>query len=294
MTSLHQTIVFKLLRTTLFATGLLLAGATCLANTAQEPTSAKFIWGDLFTDSPEAAIEFYTSVFGWTSQKTDDESYSLLINDKTPVCGVAYHTSDKNGVQESHTRWIGYIAVADVAQTVSLVEKEGGKQLFGPQAIPDRGTIAIVSDNEDSLVGLLESDSSLPQSRKGETGFWIWVQMFSKAPENSVAFYHNVFGYDVTVDPRTNIKNDYLLSSNGTPQAALSPLPMGVDSSGGWLGVVHVEDVSKSIAKAKMLGGTLLNISNKNEQSENFAIITDPFGGAIGLYSTPTDTPNAN
>jgi predicted enzyme related to lactoylglutathione lyase len=249
----------------------------------------KFVWADLVTTNPAAAVEFYTKLFGWTAQKTGPgaEGYTLLLNGDRPMGGVAYRPADPQGKAAGGARWIGTVAVTDINQAVAAVTAAGGRTLVAPRLVADRGWQAVVADQEGSVFGLLVSETGdAAKSAVGDND-WAWVQLLSRHPAEAAAFYEKALGYVVTDDARTVTPHDRLLTRDGVAYAGLTPLPEGRDTRGGWLGYVRVPQVQAAVDTAKALGGQVLVAPRDLAGAMQVAVITDPLGGAIGLVSVP-------
>ncbi|MDB6093465.1 MAG: glyoxalase family protein [Verrucomicrobia bacterium] len=248
----------------------------------QDHFAGKFIWADLFTTDPAAATRFYCGVFGWTSVTLDQKgkAYTVFSNQGHPVAGLAPRPRAKSG---QASRWIGYISVSDIAATLAQVKSAGGKVRAPARAFPDRGIQAIIADNEESTVGLLQSTSGDPPDDEPDPGEWNWFELYARQPESTAGFYHQVFGYTAALDTRTERKGDFLLSTGEDPRAGVAPLPERDDAQPGWLGVIRVSDLDAKLAKVKALGGEVLVPPRATAYGSRFAIIADPTGGTVGL-----------
>jgi predicted enzyme related to lactoylglutathione lyase len=110
----------------------------------------KISWAELTTSDPEAAIAYYTQLFGWTTQPFGEE-YIMLVNEGTPFAGVL-----KSPAPEVPTHWKSYVVVADIDASIAQSTGLGGKLCWGPEEIPTVGRIAIVQDPTGAVIGLHE------------------------------------------------------------------------------------------------------------------------------------------
>jgi predicted enzyme related to lactoylglutathione lyase len=253
-------------------------------NTPASPAHlpGKFVWADLFTTDPVAATKFYSGLFGWTANviSRDGKNYTVFSNGSRPVAGLAPRPPSNT---RRVSRWIGYIAVADLATTVKRVTAAGGQVRAEPREFPNRGWQAIIADGEGSTIGLLQSSSGDAPDAEPKPGDWNWFELFATDPPIVTAFYRQILRYDTAPDLRTERKNDFLLSSGGVARAGVAPLPASAEAKSGWLGVVRVTDIDESIARAVKLGGEVLLPPRAAEYESRFAIIADSTGGTIGL-----------
>lgn len=102
-----------------------------------------WLWAELWTDEPDAAIAFYESVVGYRSieaRETDGSELRILGRD-----GVARATVVKSPWPEVRPHWLPYLLVDDLAGTIASIALNGGKVLVAPSVAGD-GDVAIVSD----------------------------------------------------------------------------------------------------------------------------------------------------
>jgi hypothetical protein len=104
-------------------------------------------WFELYATDYAACLEFYRSVFGWTTDvvsDTDEFRYSTLRNPEGEgeLAGVADGRPMLNGAA---SYWSIYWDVEDVAASVEKVQALGGKLEDGPNDTP-YGVIAAVTD----------------------------------------------------------------------------------------------------------------------------------------------------
>jgi predicted enzyme related to lactoylglutathione lyase len=260
-----------------------------------EHKPGKFVWADLFTSDPAAATAFYTKLFGWNASVVfqRDKSYTVFTNAGHPVAGLVTRSAAKS--KESRpSRWIGYIAVDDIAATLAAATGAGGKVHAPARNFPDRGQQAIIADNEGSPVGLLQSASGDSADNEPAPGEWNWFELYANNPEKTSAFYGKVFDYAVTPDARTERKDDFLLSRGDDHRAGVAPLPDTDDAQPGWLGVIRVASVDATVAQVTGLGGRVLLFPRPAAYESRFAIIADPTGGVLGLIEYVDNANPAN
>jgi predicted enzyme related to lactoylglutathione lyase len=296
-TSLHR-LAGALAITTVLGLGLSASASTATFQPLHDPASGehhpgKFVWADLFTTDPVAATKFYTGLFGWTANTIDQngKTYIVFSNGSRPVAGLApRHTANS----KRPARWISYIAVPDINSTLALVTNAGGKIRAPARSFPDRGTQAIITDNEGSPVGLLQSSSGDTSDDEPKTGDWNWFELYGKESKAASNFYGAVFKYVVTPDARTARKNDYLLSSGAVARAGVAPMPDREEATPGWVGVVRVASIDEAVARVASLGGEVLVAPRAAAYESRFALIADSTGGTIGLVEYVDNANPAN
>jgi|SRR6516162_6776199 len=241
----------------------------------------KFVWADLVTDDVAAARKFYGGLFGWTFTSVGD--YTIAANDERPLCGM-FQRQRPADRPEAKPRWFGYISVPNVKRAQKAVIDSGGKVLFAPTKMPNRGEQAVFMDREGAAFGVVKSSSGDPQDFLADPGDWIWIELLSRNGSKAADFYHNVVGYEVIENSATNRLNDYVLASGGYARAAVRTIVQPDEKvHPTWLLFVRVQDVTASLALAKKLGGQVLLEPRPDLFHGKVAVLADPTGAAVGI-----------
>jgi|HubBroStandDraft_6_1064221.scaffolds.fasta_scaffold156083_3 predicted enzyme related to lactoylglutathione lyase len=244
----------------------------------------KMIWADLYTKNPAGEIQFYTGLFGWnveTITRPSGNKYNILSNNGQPVAGVVFRAAPHGDTGQG--RWISYVAVADVAQTIATATGLGGKVVHPAKNLPQRGTQAILTDSQGSLLGLIQSSSGDPADNQPSVGNWAWAHLSARDPAAAAQFYHAVVGYDAVPDTREGRQDVFLLNSHGLARASIGPIPNRPEAYPDWLGFVRVANLNDALAKATALGARVLLAPKSTEPGTRLAIVADPADVAIGL-----------
>ena len=105
-------------------------------------TPGRFVWGDLVTSDVAAAAGFYGKVFGWTFETyggdDDRDTYTLALADGLPIGGMVFDQRAMKGKTPS-ARWVGLISVEDVKAATAAVTAAGGKVVYAPVMLGERG-----------------------------------------------------------------------------------------------------------------------------------------------------------
>lgn len=106
-------------------------------------------WFELMTRDYDAALAFYTAVFGWvtTPMPTDAEGLRYVTlgdgeDARAGLCDAAQWLGEG-----TPSYWRAYLQVADTDDAVETVKDGGGKLLDGPMDTPF-GRIATVADDQ--------------------------------------------------------------------------------------------------------------------------------------------------
>ena len=108
-------------------------------------TSGRFVWHELVTPDPRAALGFYSELFGWSTAEVDmgpAGKYTLLKAGGVDVGGAVAPPPGSN-VSPS---WLAYWSVLDVDAAAKKATSLGGKVMAPPMDIPNVGRFAVLLD----------------------------------------------------------------------------------------------------------------------------------------------------
>ena len=275
------------------------AAAVALPPLNDPPTAdrlvGKFVWADLFTTDPAVAAKFYEGLFGWTGKTIarDGHSYVLLHHEGRPLAGIVPRPL-RNG-PAARARWVGYLAVDDVARTLAATTKAGGAVLAPARDFPRRGTQAIVADNTGAVLGLLHSAAGDPPDYEAANGEWVWAELLVDRPETAATFYRDVFAHQITPAPPEEKKARFFLNAGGFARGGIAPLPAKDDARPGWLGFVRVASAAEAATRAAALGGRVLVTPRPSTVGTHFAVVADPTGAPVGVidFADPVAAPKS-
>lgn len=121
-----------------------------------------FGWNELATEKPQAAVKFYTEVFGWKTEemempsqgKDGTSTYTVLLNGDEKIGGILAKPSSNEG---SSTAWMPYLTVDNVDETAQQVFDLGGEIITPPFDMPvENGPrIAIIQDPGGATLGVI-------------------------------------------------------------------------------------------------------------------------------------------
>lgn len=118
----------------------------------------EWLWAELWTDDPSAAVSFYESLLGYKSvamKEKDGSDLRILGRD-----GVARATVVKLPWPEVKPNWLTYLLVENLASTIDSIKKNGGEILVSPAAAAD-GDVAIVADPTGGVFAVQERGGTL-------------------------------------------------------------------------------------------------------------------------------------
>jgi uncharacterized protein len=126
--------------------------------TQAPPQQGTFCWNELMTPDAKRAIEFYTKLLGWTTEKMDmgpNGTYTILKVGERGVGGVMEMKGPEWEGIPPH--WMGYIAVDDIEASTKKVEQLGGKVIVPVTPIPNVGYFSVIEDPTGAKTALYKS-----------------------------------------------------------------------------------------------------------------------------------------
>ena len=121
----------------------------------QMKTHGAFSWCELMTTNAASAKEFYTKLFGWT---TEDMSVAPGMNYtvvKAAGNGIGGIMAMHQGPERTPPHWATYVTVDDVDAVAKTAQQLGGKVLVGPQDIPTVGRFCVIQDPQGAVISAI-------------------------------------------------------------------------------------------------------------------------------------------
>ena len=153
-------------------------------------------WVDTWQPDADAAVSFYTRVFGWEAEDTmppgvDGKHYMCRLRGRD----VAAIASRPQGALQV-TAWNTYVWVDDAEATAEKGAEAGGAVLKEPFEALDGGRIAIIADPEGAALGVWQPGAHKGAQLVNEPGAWAMSALSTPDPEGAKRFYRRVFGWD--------------------------------------------------------------------------------------------------
>ena len=106
-------------------------------------------WEITGKDAPKLQ-QFYANLFGWNVDSNNPMNYGLV--DTQTEDGINEGIAQE---QESATRVTVYVQVDDLQAYLDKAESLGGKTILPPTVIPDTVTLAMFTDPEGNIMGMV-------------------------------------------------------------------------------------------------------------------------------------------
>ena len=101
-------------------------------------------WNEVITNDKAATVEFYTKLFGWTTQEMpmpDGNSYTIFHKGDRPVAGCAQPPAEAGG----QPCWMQYVNVEDLDARLAHAAGLGANVIMPRTDIP-MGSFAVIAD----------------------------------------------------------------------------------------------------------------------------------------------------
>jgi uncharacterized protein len=242
-------------------------------STAQS-TVGKFVWHEQVSSDPKQAQDFYTRLFGWSTEafKPGEVDYTMISSGGQSHGGFA---KAKEGAPPPH--WLSHIRVEKLDDTVEKAKRAGGKLAAGPFEMGEVGRVAIIADPQGAYVGAYEPASEGPPAE----GVFVWDELGTTDVDGAQRFYENVFGW-TTQDMGPDYGGYRVFNRGGTGIAGVMTVP---DTSipPFWQPYVAVDDPNATAAKAAELGGSAPMEPMDVPKVGRIAVLRDPQGATFGI-----------
>ena len=129
-------------------------------STAFSPTLlGRCAWNELMGADQQAALDFYTVLFGWALPEPMDMGemgkYQFVAHD-----GVTTGAIMRKPQQAPVSAWTHYFRVADIQAAKAAAEDAGGKIMMGPMEVPGGDWIVQGTDPQGAFFALVGASNS--------------------------------------------------------------------------------------------------------------------------------------
>lgn len=244
-----------------------------------------FCWVEVNVDHAEKAKGFYGELFGWRAEsvKLPAGDYTLLLRGEDQIGGMFELPADMKAAG-ARPHWLGYVAVADVAEATGKAEKLGAR-VFKPPFDAGPGRMSIIGDPTGAGLALWQSVNPMGTFVWRETNSMSWFELTTTNTALATKFYVDMFGWRTEVVPMGDF--EYTLLYNGAEQiAGLMPQPkpmVQAKAPSFWTVYFDVADCDATAAQAKKLGGDIGMPPTDIPNVGRFAILKDVDGAAFAI-----------
>jgi uncharacterized protein len=250
----------------------------------------RFAWYELLTTDMAAAKTFYRDVVGWDARDASSAhmAYSLLTSSGAPVAGLM-ELPEEGRRMGATPRWVGYVTVDDVDDTVNLLKRLGGA-LYVPPTETNIGRIAIVVDPQTATLGLVSRLTvGSPSDEPDKPGRVGWHELLAEDGQKAFAFYSELFGWRPGPSQNDQLDSYQLLSAGGRTIGGMftklrrAPFPF-------WLYYFNVADMDAAVAAVRAGGGKVVQGPLELVERNWITRCIDPRGAMFALQGKRSRT----
>jgi uncharacterized protein len=255
-------------------------------------------WVDTWQPDADAAVAFYTELFGWEVEDTmppDTPGKHFMC--RLRGRDVAAIASRPERAPQSEPAWGTYVWVGSVDDTAARTTDAGGTVVMEPFDALDGGRIAVVADPAGAVLGVWQPGAHKGAQLVNEPGAWSMSALNTRHPEAAKAFYGDVFGW--TTESFGAGGDEIFMWRlpgfvGGEPQQPVprdvvaTMIPMGRDVPDDappfWSVDFWVGDVDGTVDRTRQLGGTVIAPPYGIPGAElRQAVVADPQGAAFSV-----------
>jgi len=244
-------------------------------------------WIDLATSDAAGARDFYSRLFGWQIDVSDDPQYGGY-----GTARLGQRSAGGIGPKQSEqapNAWSLYIGTDDIDALAGRVEGAGGSIMVPPTDVPEQGRFAVFADPSGAAVSVWQAAQPLNFAAETDNAFG-WAELNARGVEQAIPFYEELFGWTHRTSESTSDQPPYTEFLVGDQSIAgaweMNPqVPANVPSY--WQVYFNVADVDDAYRRALSAGGREM-LPPQDFPGGRFAIVSDPQGASFGLLNTTT------
>jgi predicted enzyme related to lactoylglutathione lyase len=260
-------------------------------------------WVDSSQPDPEAAVNFYSGLFGWEfADVMPPDSEGRYFMARLRDGEVAAVGSIPEGAPPM-ANWNTYIWVDSADQTASKVLGAGGRALMEPFEVMDAGRMAVFADPEGAMFCVWQAKEHKGAQIVNEAGSLNFNGLNTRDVESAKSFYGSVFGWRTLsldggaelwtlpgygdhleeLNPGLRKQQDEVGAPAGFEDVVASINPIAGDQPdvpAHWNVTFAVDDADATAAKASELGGEVL-VPPFDAPWVRMTVIADPQGATF-------------
>jgi uncharacterized protein len=245
----------------------------------------RFVWFDLITSDPDAALAFYTSVTGWGTSMWSGNGptpYTMWMNGGNALGGIGKLRPGEGG-----PHWLGYISTPDIDQTVKQTVDLGGKTLVPPTPIPTVGKFAVLNDPHGATFAAFVPEADAPgHEGEAELHEFSWHELATHDYPAAFRFYERLFGWEKTSAMDMGPSGVYqMFGRNGVVLGGMFNSSPQMPAPPGWLHYVLVNDVNRAVEAVNAGGGQVMNGPMEVPGGDWIAQCMDPQGAMFAVHA---------
>lgn len=253
--------------------------------------TGRFVWYELLTSDPAAAITFYKDVIGWTTQAFGGEGYQMFVGSQGPVGGVTLLPEPAKQMG-APPFWQANVVVEDLDAAVAQVKELGG-QIYHREEVPSVGRFAVIADPQGAVISIFQPASDMPPHDVAKHGEFSWHELYTTDHKAAFEFYRQLTGWEKLGSMDMGPMGEYLLwGREGKQVGGMMTMtgmktPDGRDVPPSWMYYVTAADFDAALERAKAAKATVLNGPMDVPGGQRIVQLLDPQGAAFALVTPP-------
>jgi uncharacterized protein len=246
--------------------------------------SGRFVWYDLLTNDPNAAVAFYTHVVGWSSQPFEGSDYKMFAASQGPLGGTMM-MPDQAKKMGATPHWMANVQVDSVDATADKAKELGGRILMPPSDIPTVGRFAVIADPQGASIQLFKSNMVMSLHDVQKPGEVVWHELVTTDHESAYVFYSKLLGWKRIRDFDMGAMGKYVIyGQDGVELGGMFTKPKDMPMPPAWTYYIQVADLNQAIERAKSKGANLVNGPMEVPGGAHVARLIDPQGAPFALH----------
>jgi uncharacterized protein len=242
-------------------------------------------WIDTWQPDADAAVAFYTELFGWEAEDTmppdtPGKHFMCRLGGRD-VAAIA----SRPEAAPPATAWGTYVWMDSAEDTARKAVEAGGGTLMDPFRSLDGGRIAVVTDPAGAAIGVWQPGAHRGAQVVNEPGAWSMSQLVTPDPEGANAFYGAVFGWETEMFGEATMWRlpGYV---GGEPEQPVPRDVVAVMSAGEgpaqWSVDFWIDGAAAAAAKTPDLGGSVVAPPTEVAGFRR-AVLADPQGAVFSV-----------
>jgi len=184
--------------------------------------------------------------------------------------------------------WLAYIAVPDVAATVTQASGLGAEILVGATEIPGAGSFVVLRDPQGAVFALFRDAKDTPASSSGEASEqeFSWHELLTTDHVAAFDFYAALFAWVKIEAMDMGEMGIYQIygQEGGVAMGGMYNKPAELPASPHWLYYIKVKDIEAAVLRVKELGGQVHSGPGEVPGGSQVAQCCDPQGVVFALH----------
>lgn len=212
-------------------------------------------WVDLMSSDIAKSREFYTQLFGWDAEESNEEEYGGYFSFLKDGERIAGGMPAQPGMPDV---WSIYLATDDTTKTVETAKTAGAHVVVDTMQVGEYGTMAFLVDPGGAPVGVWQAGTHKGSGIVGEAATPSWWELQTRDYDKVLGFYRDVFGWETTpVSDSPELRYTTVVEGDAQFAGVMDAsafLPEGVPSH--WAVYFGVDDTDAALARITELGGS--------------------------------------